>query len=254
MQLNYNINWTVIRIPILPWLKITKIEPKIQIREVLIEAPLPTPEPEESISTRSARPKWVKKPTSKEIKYPSERRHNPNLRHFRLSGAMAGTEIYRRHHAIEDLIRFFTENNNTAMRLQDIRKHPDSPFKHNYVKCQLECNHRIISNGTLRAILYNKKFTSNNKHSKPIREILAKHGTDKIIVKVLMDNKDEFQTKRATQQVNGFRLSEEVYFSELNILSRNDFVTRTLAKEITVTTKKKTPEYGYQREAIDRMT
>jgi hypothetical protein len=232
MKLNYDISWILIRIPILPWLKITKIEPTIKIRKVMVKVPVPTPEPvEEPKQIGRGRPRGV---ATSDYPY---RTYDLDKGHFRQSGPLAGTEKYRLHHAREALIKFFVDTDNKPLRVQDIRKHPNSPFWHNYIKCNPNCTDQIISEGSLHAVLRNEKYQTED-----LKEMF---GTTEIFICIKLPT---------SNTANGYRLSDEAYFNQLNIITRNDFVTRTLAKEVTVTTETKKPKYGYQREAIDRMT
>ncbi len=258
MKLNYDISWILIRIPILPWLKITKIEPQVRI----VRVPTPTPTEEtaptetQEISEYSRDKVEVKgysraKRTKSTGGIRGDHPQDPTISHYRLTGSMAGTERYRSDHARKDLIRFMTENNNEALTRDQIRKHPNSPFKHNYVKCTPECTHKIISRGVLHHVLSNEANKYDN--------LLERYGTTDIFIMTRVEDEAPFVKTSKSQYnrhpiLNAYQLNESVYFNELNILTRNDFVTRTLAKEVTVTTETKKPEYGYQREAIDRMT
>ena len=251
MKLKYDISWILIRIPILPWLKITKIEPQVRIvkvpKEIIVE--VPTPEPTEEPTTRAIDYPYT-------INYPKVRKapvFNLDKAIYKHTGKMAGTETYRLHNIRQDLIKFFVHTNNEAMPLHSIRKHALSPFRHNYVKCTPDCTHRVASDAGLFRALNNCKYNSEN-----LEEMF---GTKTIFVMEQIPHTPSLPTKHASKKwadssrhFHGFRLSDEVYFKELNRLTRSDFATRTLAKEVevTTTTKKETP--AWRKEAIDRMT
>ena len=244
MKLNYEIRWTLIRLPIIPWLKITKIEPVIEVRKVMVEVPVPTPEPMEE-------PKQIVKPASARkgrgrpkgvatSDYPY-RTYDLDKGHFRQSGPLAGTEKYRLHHARKDLIKFFVDTDNKPLRVQDIRKHPNSPFWHNYIKCNPNCTDQVISEGSLHAVLRNERYQTED-----LKEMF---GTTELFICLKLPT---------SNTANGYRLSDELYFLQLNKLGLSDYLqeepkelTRVVDEKINPP-KKEIP--GWRKEAMDKMT
>lgn len=247
MKLNYEIQWTLIRLPILPWLKVTKIEPEVKIRKVMVEVPVPTPEP-------------VEEPTPKAIDYPDTINY-PKVRKspvyyldkakFRHTGYMVGTEVYQLHDIRKDLIKFFVDNDNKPLRLKAILEHKASPFRHPFVKCDPDCTHRVASDASIRKALNNATYM--------IEDLEEMFGTATLFV---MEELPSGLRLGETTSFNGWRLSDEAYFIQLNKLGLKDYLQeepKELTKEldekiVTTTTKKELPKHGYQREAIDRMT
>ena len=202
----------------------------------MVEVPVPTPEPvQEPEQIGRGRPKG----TTSENNYPDVRDYDLDKGHFRLSGPLAGTEKYRLHHARRDLIKFFVDTDNKPLRMQDIRKHPKSPFWHNYIKCSPNCTDQMISEGTLRAVLRNETYKTED-----LKEMF---GTTELFISVNLPTSDT---------VNGYRLSDEAYFLQLNKLGLTDYLqqepkelTRVVDEELNPP-KKEVP--GWRKEAMDR--
>ena len=247
MRISYELNWVWnrINVPIIfPWFKITKIEPEVQ--EVRI--PVSTPEP-------------VQKQPTKKINYPDTNPNYPKVRKspvyyldkakFRHTGYMVGTEVYQLHDIRKDLIKFFVDTDNKPLRLKAIIEHKASPFRHPFVKCDPDCTHRVASDASIRKALNNATYL--------IEDLEEMFGTATLFV---MEELPSGLRLGETTSFNGWRLSDEAYFIQLNKLGLKDYLqeepkelTKELDKKIvTTTTKKELPKHGYQREAIDRMT
>ena len=247
MRISYELNWVWnrINVPIIfPWFKITKIEPEVQ--EVRI--PVSTPEP-------------VQKQPTKKINYPDTNPNYPKVRKspvyyldkakFRHTGYMVGTEVYQLHDIRKDLIKFFVDTDNKPLRLKAIIEHKASPFRHPFVKCDPDCTCRVASDASIRKALNNATYL--------IEDLEEMFGTATLFV---MEELPSGLRLGETTSFNGWRLSDEAYFIQLNKLGLKDYLQeepKELTKEldekiVTTTTKKELPKHGYQREAIDRMT
>lgn len=250
MKLNYEIRWTLIRLPIIPWLKITKIEPVIKIRKVMVEVPVPTPEPVEEPTTKA-----IDYPDT--INYPKVRKspvYNLDKAKFRRTGRMAGTEVYQLHSIRQDLIKFFVDNDNKALRLKAIIEHKESPFRHPFVKCNPDCTDRIASEALIRKALDNKTYL--------IEDLKEMFGTKTIFVMEELTYSQTWLKNNGgigqSVHFNAWRLSDEAYFIQLNKLGLSDYLqqepkelTRVVDEKINPP-KKEIP--GWRKEAMDKMT
>ena len=89
--------------------------------------------------------------------YPDTRTYNPDKRYRRGTGPLAGTERYRAIHVRRDLIQWFIDRKNRPLTEVQMRTMKKSPFRHAWVKCELTCDHRIVSTSTLRRVLRNER-------------------------------------------------------------------------------------------------
>ena len=92
--------------------------------------------------------------------YPDTRTYNPDKRYRRGTGPLAGTERYRAIHVRRDLIQWFIDRKNRPLTEVQMRTMKKSPFRHAWVKCELTCNHRIVSTSTLRRVLRNERSSN----------------------------------------------------------------------------------------------
>ena len=248
MKLNYEIRWTLIRLPILPWLKITKLEPEVEIRKVMVEVPVPTPEPVEEPT-----PKAIDYPDT--INYPKVRKspvYNLDKGKFRHTGRMAGTEIYQLHSIRQDLIKFFIDTDNKPLRLKEIIEHEESPFRHPFMKCNPDCTCRIASEALIRKALDNSTYL--------IEDLEKMFGTKTVFVMEELTYSQKWIEKNGgigqSVHFNAWRLSDEAYFIQLNKRGLGDYLqekpkelTRIVDEKINPP-KKKVP--GWRKEAMDR--
>jgi len=88
--------------------------------------------------------------------YPDVRTYNPDKRYRRGTGPLVGTELYRAIHVKRDLIQWFIDRKNRPLTETQMRTMKKSPFRHAWVKCEITCDHRIVSDATLRRVLRNE--------------------------------------------------------------------------------------------------
>jgi hypothetical protein len=252
MRISYELNWTLLQINIpliFPWFKITKIKP--EIRKVMVKVPVSTPEP-----VQEQTPKAIDYPDT--VNYPKVRKspvYYLDKAKFRHTGHMAGTEVYQLHDIRQDLIKFFVDNDNKALRLKAIMEHKASPFRHPFVKCDPDCTDRIASEASIRKALNNATYL--------IEDLEKMFGTETLFV---MEELGKIAWQQSgiragqTTSFNGWRLSDEAYFIQLNKLGLADYIqeepeelTKELDEKIVITTTKKEIP-AWRKEAIDRMT
>ena len=87
----------------------------------------------------------------------SERTYHPDKRYRRGTGPLVGTETYRAIHVRRDLIQWFIDRQNIPLTETQMRTMKKSPFRHAWVKCEITCDHRIVSTSTLRRVLRNDR-------------------------------------------------------------------------------------------------
>lgn len=181
MKINWNFSITLrwIHIPVLPIISLTEIKPEVVVQTI------PAPEPE--ILPIPAKRKARTKTNDEDIKSINV---NPELRYLRRLGPLRGTEVYRTHHARKDIIQWFLERKNRPLTVKQIQSMKKSPFNHKWEKCNPECNHKLISYGTLIRLL------NNHITDKQIRE-----GTPQVII-------FEYINRR-----KGYRLTKDFYKS-----------------------------------------
>ena len=92
--------------------------------------------------------------------YPDTRTYNPDKRYRRGTGPLVGTETYRPIHVRRDLIQWFINRQNRPLTETQMRTMKKSPFRHAWVKCEITCDHRIVSTSTLRRVLRNERASN----------------------------------------------------------------------------------------------
>jgi len=90
----------------------------------------------------------------------SERTYHPDKRYRRGTGPLVGTETYRAIHVRRDLIQWFINRQNRPLTETQMRTMKKSPFRHAWVKCEITCDHRIVSTSTLRRVLRNERSSN----------------------------------------------------------------------------------------------
>ena len=90
----------------------------------------------------------------------SERTYHPDKRYRRGTGPLVGTETYRAIHVRRDLIQWFINRQNRPLTETQMRTMKKSPFRHAWVKCEITCDHRIVSTSTLRRVLRNERASN----------------------------------------------------------------------------------------------
>jgi hypothetical protein len=121
-------------------ISLTEIKPEEPEAEIL---PIPAQVPAVHVSDGRA--------------YPDTRTYNPDKRYRRGTGPLAGTERYRAIHVRRDLIQWFIDRKNRPLTETQMRTMKKSPFRHAWVKCEITCDHRIVSTSTLRRVLRNER-------------------------------------------------------------------------------------------------
>ena len=97
----------------------------------------------------------------------SERTYHPDKRYRRGTGPLAGTERYRAIHVRRDLIQWFIDRKNRPLTEVQMRTMKKSPFRHAWVKCEITCDHRIVSTSTLRRVLRNERTAKEQAEETP---------------------------------------------------------------------------------------
>jgi len=128
-------------IPFISFSRIEQIETVQSAPEAEI-LPIPAPAPATHVSDGRA--------------YPDVRTYHPDKRYRRGTGPLVGTERYRAIHVRRDLIQWFIDRKNRPLTETQMRTMKKSPFRHAWVKCEITCDHRIVSDATLRRVLRNE--------------------------------------------------------------------------------------------------
>ena len=159
MKINwhYEISIRWFRIPVIPLISLTEIKPEV-------EKPVPKrgswaipPVPEDAEAEILPIPAQTPATHVSDGRSYSERTYHPDKRYRRGSGPLAGTERYRATHVKRDLIQWFVDRKNKPLTETQMRTMKKSPFRHAWVKCEITCDHRIVSTSTLRRVLRNEK-------------------------------------------------------------------------------------------------
>jgi len=136
----YDLSIKWFRVPLIPFISLTEIKPEKPEAEIL---PIPAQVPATHVSDGRS--------------YPSERKYDPDKQYRRGTNPLAGTERYRAIHVRRDLIQWFVDRNNRPLTETQMRTMKKSPFRHAWVKCEITCDHRIVSTSTLRRVLRNDR-------------------------------------------------------------------------------------------------
>jgi hypothetical protein len=139
----------------------------------------------------------------------SERTYNPDKRYRRGTGPLVGTERYRAIHVRRDLIQWFIDRQNRPLTETQMRTMKKSPFRHAWVKCELTCDHRIVSTSTLRRVLRNERSSNGEiKNTLPVGYAYGDFDTAYFVrtKKKFTLNKDFYKNLVGTLNVPEYKL------------------------------------------------
>ena len=170
MKINwhYDISIKWFRVPVIPFISLTEIKPEAEkpVPKRGSWAILPVPEDAEAeILPIPAQTPATHKSDGRS--YPLERKYDPDTRYRRGTGPLKGTERYRAAHVKRDLIQWFVDRQNRPLTETQMRTMNKSPFRHAWVKCEITCDHRIVSTSTLRRVLRNESTAKEQAEETP---------------------------------------------------------------------------------------
>ena len=139
----------------------------------------------------------------------SERTYHPDKRYRRGTGPLVGTETYRAIHVRRDLIQWFINRQNRPLTETQMRTMKKSPFRHAWVKCEITCDHRIVSTSTLRRVLRNERSSNGEiKNTLPVGYAYGDFDTAYFVrtKKKFTLNKDFYKNLTGTLNVPEYEL------------------------------------------------
>ena len=139
----------------------------------------------------------------------SERTYHPDKRYRRGTGPLVGTETYRAIHVRRDLIQWFINRQNRPLTETQMRTMKKSPFRHAWVKCEITCDHRIVSTSTLRRVLRNERSSNGEiKNTLPVGYAYGDFDTAYFVrtKKKFTLNKDFYKNLTGTLNVPKYEL------------------------------------------------
>ena len=212
MKINwhYDISIKWFRVPVIPFISLTEIKPEAEkpVPKRGSWAILPVPEDAEA----EILPIPAQTPATHESdgrSYPLERKYDPDTRYRRGTGPLKGTERYRAIHVRRDLIQWFIDRKNRPLTETQMRTMKKSPFRHAWVKCEITCDHRIVSTSTLRRVLRNERSSNGEiKNTLPVGYAYGDFDTAYFVrtKKKFTLNKDFYKNLTGTLNVPEYEL------------------------------------------------